>query len=59
MSDLQFVLAGYLVVVGGVAAYAVMLRRRLAAARIRRAAMRAFSESTSDDAAPVHDASPK
>lgn len=54
MTDPVFVAAGYMVVVGGVAAYALALRRRLAKAKARTLAIRAFAEASG---APVSDVS--
>ena len=52
VTDAAFVFAGYLVVVGGVALYAVTLRRRVAKAAARARAIRAYAAG-SDDAEPT------
>ncbi|MHB8960884.1 MAG: hypothetical protein ACYDAN_14835 [Candidatus Limnocylindrales bacterium] len=52
MSDAAFVVAGYVIVVGGVAAYAVALRRRVAAARERLDGVRSFAQASAREEAP-------
>lgn len=52
MSDAAFVVAGYLIVVGGAAVYAVGLLRRVAAARERLDAVRSFAQGSGTEEAP-------